>query len=257
MAALGLRARSRSAASPGRRWAIVTRRADTLEKGYTDPKTGEKNFVNPWEDRVTDIPPEVLKNMRAKPGWKFHPYDGPVYKKVPVVEGLEFPLDPNLYYPPLEPPPPGGKWGDGRSPDGNWYLEIDGKQVQYWQGWGRRKTACAIVKLIKGEGQFIVNGKEAIDYFQNYPIWWMKACEPLAAMSAKNDFDLLCKAFGGGFSGRAGAIRLAVARALQEYNYNWHPLLKRAKYLTRDWRTVEGKKVGQPKARKKKPWHKR
>ena len=46
------------------------------------------------------------------------------------LSGLEFPLDPNLYYPPLEPPPPGAKWGDGRAPDGNWYMDIEDEKVQ-------------------------------------------------------------------------------------------------------------------------------
>mmetsp|Transcript_65840 Transcript_65840/g.132249 ORF Transcript_65840/g.132249 Transcript_65840/m.132249 type:complete len:137 (+) Transcript_65840:120-530(+) len=136
-------------------------------------------------------------------------------------------------------------------------MEVDGQQVQYWQGWGRRKTACAIVRIAKGSGQFIINGRDAIDYFINYPIWWLKACEPLAALSQKNNFDMICKAFGGGLSGQAGAIRYALAKAMQEYNYQWRPLLKKAKYLTRDWRMVESKKTGQPKARKKTPYHKR
>lgn len=227
--------------------ATTTRQAE-LPRGYVDPETGIKNYVNPWEQRTT---------TSSKSGWKFHAYTGPVYKQVPVIEGLEFPLDPAVYYPPLEPPPPGAKWGDGRSPDGNWYMEIDGKQVQYWQGVGKRKTACAIVRIVKGAGQFIVNGQEAMTFFQNYPIWWLKACEPLAALSQKNEFDILAKCFGGGTSGKAGAIRLALARAMQEHNYDWRPLLKKAKYLTRDWRMVEDKKTGQPKARKKTPYHKR
>mmetsp|Transcript_61523 Transcript_61523/g.158738 ORF Transcript_61523/g.158738 Transcript_61523/m.158738 type:complete len:253 (+) Transcript_61523:1-759(+) len=238
-----------------KRAAITGRRA--VEVGVEDPKTGEKNYVNPWEQRV-DADEDVDTDAKPIPtGWKFHKYGGPVYKKVPVVEGLEFPLDPALYSPPLEPPEPGVKWGDGRSPDGNWYAEVDGEQVQYWQGWGRRKTACAVVRLFKGTGQFIINGRDAIEYFQNYPIWWLKACEPMAALSIKNDYDCMVKAFGGGKSGQAGAIRLAVARAMEEINFNWRPLLKKAKYLTRDWRMVEPKKTGQPKARKKKPYHKR
>ena len=228
-----------------------------MEVGTENARTGEKNYVNPWEQSVDDDKDKDGDEKPIPTGWKFHKYGGPVYKKVPVVEGLEFPLDPKLYYPPLEPPAAGAKWGDGRSPDGNWYAEVDGEQVQYWQGWGRRKTACAVVLLFKGTGQFIVNGRDAIEYFQNYPIWWLKACEPMAAMSIKNDYDCMVKAFGGGKSGQAGAIRLAVSRAMQEINFNWRPLLKKAKYLTRDWRMVEPKKTGQPKARKKKPYHKR
>ncbi|CAJ1382339.1 unnamed protein product [Effrenium voratum] len=192
---------------------------------------------------------EDMKDDARPFGKKFHPYTGDVYKKVPVVSGpdgsaLQFPLDPSVYYPPLEPPKPGVKWGDGRAPDGNWYMEVDDQQIQYWQGVGKRKTACAIVRIVKGNGQFIVNGRDAIQFFNNYPIWWLKACEPLSALSEKNSFDIIAKSFGGGVSGQAGAIRLALARAMQEYNFNWRPLLKKAKYLTRDWRMVEPKKTG-------------
>ncbi|CAE7251412.1 rpsI [Symbiodinium necroappetens] len=237
------------------RQVLTQRKAD--EYGKVDPATGQKNYVNPWEERI-DIEKDLPPDVRKKPsGRKFRPYTGPVYKQVPVVEGLEFPLDPNLYYPPLEPPPPGAKWGDGRSPDGNWYMDVEDEKVQYWQGVGKRKTACAIVRIVKGNGQFIVNGKDAITYFNHYPYWWLKACEPLAALSQKNKFDIIAKSFGGGVSGQAGAIRLALARAMQDYNFNWRPLMKKAKYLTRDYRMVEPKKPGQPKARRKTPFHKR
>lgn len=63
--------------------------------------------------------------------------------------------------------------GDGRSPDGNWYMDVEDEKVQwgsqqllsacgarYWQGVGKRKTACAIVRIVKGNGQFIVNGRD-------------------------------------------------------------------------------------------------
>lgn len=246
---------------------VVKADGDDLELAWEDPETGEKNYVNPWEkyvertedQRIADEEEEeVGRQEEYEPlNWKFHSYEGPVYKKVPVIEGISFPLDPNVYYPPLEPPEAGAKWGDGRSPDGKWYLDIDGEKVQYWQGWGRRKTACAIVRIFKGSGQFRVNGKDAISYFQHYPLWWLKACEPLAALSVKNEFDMLCKCFGGGISGQAGAIRLAVARAMEDYNYEWRPLLKKSKYLVRDWRMKEAKKVGRHSARKKKPYHKR
>eukprot|EP00930_Biecheleria_cincta_P073494 TRINITY_DN60785_c0_g1_i1.p1 TRINITY_DN60785_c0_g1~~TRINITY_DN60785_c0_g1_i1.p1 ORF type:complete len:363 (-),score=77.53 TRINITY_DN60785_c0_g1_i1:69-1157(-) len=228
-----------------------------LPRGERNMETGEFNFVNPWFERSEDemkIPRSV---QPIKSGHRFLKYTGPVYNKVPIIENLQFPLDPELYYPPLLPPPPGAKWGDGRSPDGNWYMEVDGKEVQYWQGVGKRKIACAIVRLVEGSGQFLINGREAIEYFANNPIWWLKACEPLAALSQKNEFDIIVKAFGGGPSGQAGAIRLALARAMQEYNFNWRPLMKKSKYLTRDHRMVEPKKTGLHKARKKKPYHKR
>lgn len=236
---------------------MARRAEEEQQRAWIDPVTHKQNWVNPWEQKIEwpeDYPKDAPKTGKGKP---FRRYRGMVYKQVPVIDGLSFPLDPEKYYEPLEPPPPGAKWGDGRSPDGNWYMEVEGKKEQYWQGWGRRKTACAIVRILKGNGQFIINGRDAIDYFQNYPIWWLKACEPLAALSQKNNFDMICKAFGGGVSGQAGAIRYALAKAMQEHNYQWRPLLKKAQYLTRDWRMVEPKKTGQPKARKKTPYHKR
>jgi len=251
----------RVAGRRGRRTGVVQRSApegvEPIVQGKY--KMGRPvNYVNPWEQRVEGD--EELKKQGIKPvvsGPKYHPYTGPVYKKVPIVEDLQFPLDPTLYREPREPPAPGVKWGDGRDTDGNWYMDVDGQKVQYWQGVGRRKTACAIVRIVKGDGQFIINGRDAIEYFNLYPIHWVKACEPLAALSVKNDYDCLCKTFGGGRSGQAGAIRLGLARAMQEVNFNWRPLLKKARYLTRDWRTVESKKTGKPKARKSKPFHKR
>lgn len=242
-----------------------TDRGVELERGSVDDETGQKNYVNPWEQEYV-VPGQLNKDGEPlKQGQRYFRYEGPVYKQVPVVDGLNFPLDPALYYPPLEPPPPGAKWGDGRDTDGNWYLkegdklvlDEDGNKVQYWQGWGRRKVACAIVRIVKGTGQFFVNGRDASEYMDHYPIWWLKACEPLAALSMKNDYDILAKVFGGGISGQAGAVRLALARALQELDYNLRPLLKKGMYLFRDPRVVEPKKPGQPKARKKTPYHKR
>eukprot|EP00929_Paragymnodinium_shiwhaense_P005095 TRINITY_DN1065_c0_g1_i1.p1 TRINITY_DN1065_c0_g1~~TRINITY_DN1065_c0_g1_i1.p1 ORF type:complete len:371 (-),score=113.97 TRINITY_DN1065_c0_g1_i1:94-1206(-) len=242
----------------------LKKQSGDYQMAWKDPKTGQKNYVNPWEERVeADSKLEMgsdrsMKSVkRFASGQRYHEYNGPVYKQVPVYEGVQFPLDPKMYYPPLEPPAPGAKWGDGRDADGNWYMDIDGQKTQYWQGVGRRKTACAIVRIIKGDGQFMVNNTDAIEYFQGWGIHWLKAIEPLAAMTMKNEYDCICKVFGGGKSGQAGAIRLGVARAIQEQNFEMRPLLKKAKYLTRDWRTVESKKIGKPKARKSKPYHKR
>lgn len=217
-----------------------------------------KNYVNPWDQKVVPEEGDDVK-VNNRYGWYFHKYEGPVYKKVPIVEGITFPLDPEKYKAPYEPPPPGKKWGDGRSNDGNWYMNVDGVKTQYWQGVGRRKTACAIVRIVKdnAKGSLIINGKDGVDYLKLNHIWWLKAMEPIAAISQKNNFDIIVKTFGGGISSQAGAIRHGLARALQEYNFNWRPLLKQAKYLTRDWRTVESKKTGKPKARKDVPYHKR
>jgi len=235
--------------------------------GEWDPETkSPKNYTNPWDQRIEvdeENPDENFKGGRPLSGLRFPKYTGPVYKGVPVVEGLQFPLDPAKYYPPLEPPAPGVKWGDGREEDGNWYSEdADGQKVQYWMGWGKRKQSCAVVRIYKGNGQFKINGKEAVQFFSYYPVWWLKACEPICALSHKNEFDIVAKTFSGGGmkkgkSSAAGAIRVALSRALQEYNFNWRPLLKRGKFLTRDGRLPEPKKIGQVSARKKKRFNRR
>lgn len=243
---------------PRKEWREKEMMSGKIYRGRGRTSIRSKNYVNPWDQKVV---PEEGNDAEVinRYGWEYHKYTGPVYKKVPIVEGLTFPLDPLKYKGPLEPPPPGKKWGDGRSADGNWYMEVDGVKTEYWQGVGRRKTACAIVRIVKdnAKGSFIINGRDAVEYLRLKHLWWLKATEPIAAISQKNNFDIIVKTFGGGTSSQAGAIRHGLARALQEYNFNWRPLLKQAKYLTRDWRTVEGKKTGQPKARKDVPYHKR
>jgi len=233
------------------------RKAEQIVMGNFDPQTNTTNYTNPWDRRVqTDDQADLTEDETR---FRFPSYTGPVYKGVPVVEGLQFPLDKDLYYPPLEPPAPGVKWGDGRSEDGNWYFENakTGEKVQYWQGWGKRKSACAVVRIVKGNGQFQINNQDAIVFLEHYPIWWLKACEPLCALSQKNEFDIIAKVSGSGPSGQAGAIRLGLAHAMQEYNFNWRPLLKRGMYLTKDHRTREPKKFGQHSARKPKPYNRR
>jgi small subunit ribosomal protein S9 len=229
---------------------------------YQGAKTGEDeyNYVNPWYNHEgTDEEIEDPSKQYTGVG-PYVEYEGPVYKQVPIVEGFDkFPLDPTIYDESygLEPPAVGVQWGDGRSPDGNWYMKIDGKKEQCWQGDGQRKYAGAVVKILKGTGQFFINGRDAVDFLERQPLWWFKAAEPILCLNEKNNFDIICKCFGGGTSGKAGAIRMALAKALCEYNYQWFPLMKRAQYLTRDWRVIEPKKTGRHKARKKKPYHKR
>jgi small subunit ribosomal protein S9 len=248
-----------------------------IYQGDGDSQTpGQRNYVNPWEERVDyeefdELSPDLSSHFAKPPtlsewnhGETYYNYTGPVYKQVPVAEGVSFPLDPKIWDEKkgLEPPKPGAKWGDGRDPeDGNWYMNVeeDGvtKKVQYYTALGNRKTGFAIVRLFEGTGQFIINGQEAMDYFFDNPKFWMKAVEPICMLNEKNNYDITCKVFGGGKSGQSGAIRLALARCLQELNYNWRPLLKKARYLTWDWRKKEPKKPGLIHARKKTPYNKR
>ncbi len=121
---------------------------------------------------------------------------------------------------------------------------------------GRRKAAVARIYLSKGKGNIIVNGKDFKEYF---PVDTMqyKLEQPfkIADLSAK--FDVRVNVDGGGTTGQAEAIRLAISRALCELDIENRPALKAEGLLTRDARIVERKKPGQKKARKKFQWVKR
>ena len=121
---------------------------------------------------------------------------------------------------------------------------------------GRRKAAIARIYLSKGKGKITVNGKDFKDYF---PVGTMqyKLEQPfkIADLSAK--FDVTVNVNGGGTTGQAEAIRLAISRALCELDSDNRAALKAEGLLTRDSRIVERKKPGQKKARKKFQWVKR
>lgn len=121
---------------------------------------------------------------------------------------------------------------------------------------GRRKEATARVGLQPGTGRFIVNGLTLEEYFHRETLV-MLIEQPLKLIEAKGQVDIVCYASGGGKSGQAGALRLGVARALQTMNPDWRPKLKRAGFLERDARSVERKKYGQVKARKRFQYSKR
>ncbi len=122
-------------------------------------------------------------------------------------------------------------------------------------GTGRRKTSAARVYLQEGGGQVLINGRALTDYFQFH--LRKHALEALEFTETAGKFDIFCTVTGGGLSGQSGAIRLGVARALEAFEPNLRPLLKSYGLLTRDARSVERKKVGQKKARKKFQWVKR
>ena len=121
---------------------------------------------------------------------------------------------------------------------------------------GRRKEAVARIYLSKGKGNITVNGKDFKEYF---PVDTMqyKLEQPfkIADLSAK--FDVKVNVGGGGTTGQAEAIRLAISRALCELDIENRPALKSEGLLTRDARIVERKKPGQKKSRKKFQWVKR
>ena len=121
---------------------------------------------------------------------------------------------------------------------------------------GRRKAAVARVILTEGKGDFQVNGRQITEYLLRDTLV-THAREPLAVADAVNRFDIRCTAKGGGVSGQAGAIRLALARALVLMSPDLRVDMRRHGMITRDAREVERKKYGQPKARKRFQFSKR
>jgi small subunit ribosomal protein S9 len=121
---------------------------------------------------------------------------------------------------------------------------------------GRRKASVARIYLSKGKGNITVNGKDFKDYF---PVDTMqyKLEQPFKIADLSGKFDVKANVDGGGTTGQAEAIRLAISRALCELDVENRPALKAEGLLTRDARVVERKKPGQKKARKKFQWVKR
>lgn len=128
-------------------------------------------------------------------------------------------------------------------------------QVQYY-GTGRRKNAVARVRLIPGEGKFLVNNRNLEEYFGKKTLE-MIVKMPLELTNTLGSYDVLCNVHGGGTTGQAGAVRLGIARALLKVDANVRPVLKRAGFLTRDPRMKERRKYGLKKARKASQFSKR
>ena len=121
---------------------------------------------------------------------------------------------------------------------------------------GRRKRAIARVRLIAGSGEIKVNGRDFEDYFPN-KLHQQDILLPLTLLEREGQFDLKVSVHGGGPTGQAGALRLAIARALNIYNPADRTALKKAGLLTRDARAVERKKAGLHKARRAPQYSKR
>ena len=121
---------------------------------------------------------------------------------------------------------------------------------------GRRKTAVARVYVAKGKGNITVNNREFENYFTT-PTLRYKVQQPLALTNNESTFDIKINVDGGGITGQAEAVRLAISRAMCEVNEENRGILKPEGLLTRDPRMVERKKFGQKKARKKFQFSKR
>ncbi len=124
------------------------------------------------------------------------------------------------------------------------------------QSTGRRKEAVARVRLRPGTGQISVNGRAFDDYFPTATAR-MVVAEPLRLTSTEETYDVDATMHGGGTTGQAGALRMAIARALTELDEELRPTLKKAGLLTRDARAKESKKYGLKKARKAPQYTKR
>lgn len=115
---------------------------------------------------------------------------------------------------------------------------------------GRRKTSVARVYLSAGTGNITVNGKDVKTYFPTV-LLQHAINKPLEVTNTAGQFDIKCNVDGGGITGQADAIKLAVSRALVKHNAELKPALKAEGLMTRDPRMVERKKSGQKKARKR------
>ena len=121
---------------------------------------------------------------------------------------------------------------------------------------GRRKTSVARVYMSEGKGNITVNKKDYSDFFSTSALQY-KILQPFNLTETKDKFDLSVSVKGGGVNGQAEAIRLAISRALVEFNEEFKHTLKSEGLMTRDPRMVERKKFGQKKARKKFQFSKR
>lgn len=130
-------------------------------------------------------------------------------------------------------------------------LSISGAAV------GRRKEAIARVRVVPGTGKLTINGREFDDYFPN-KLHQQLVTDPFTVLGLGGSYDVIARIHGGGPSGQAGALRLGIARALNDIDAeNNRPALKKAGFLSRDARIKERKKAGLKKARKAPQYSKR
>ena len=121
---------------------------------------------------------------------------------------------------------------------------------------GRRKTAVARIYMTSGNGKITVNGRDYKDYFPTGTLQYV-VTQSLDVAKATNSYDIKVNLCGGGISGQAEALRLAISKALCEIDAENRPPLKAQGLLRRDPRMVERKKPGRPKARKRFQFSKR
>jgi small subunit ribosomal protein S9 len=133
-------------------------------------------------------------------------------------------------------------------------VEIDERGRSY--GRGGRKTSTARVWIRPGEGVISINRRDFLEFFPRESHREL-ILSPMIATGTCGKFDMVVSVEGGGVTGKAGAIRHGLARALEKYNPDYRPPMKRLGFMTRDNRQVERKKVGLKKARKAPQWVRR
>ena len=121
---------------------------------------------------------------------------------------------------------------------------------------GRRKSAVARVYVSEGTGKITINKRDITEFFPSAILQYVVK-QPLAELGAVEKYDIKANLDGGGFTGQSQALRLAIARALVKINAEDKKALKDKGFLTRDSRSVERKKPGQPKARRRFQFSKR
>ena len=120
---------------------------------------------------------------------------------------------------------------------------------EFWRGTGRRKTAIAQVRLMKGTGKVTINKREIDSYFVGDK-QKKRGLEPLEAANCMSKYDVIAKLCGSGLVAQADALRLGIARAMLKSDPELEGLLRDGGYLTRDSREKERKKYGHKRARK-------
>ncbi len=129
--------------------------------------------------------------------------------------------------------------------------------VQYFEGIGRRKESSARVRVMSGSGKFIVNTKEAADFFTRMGDI-ENILKPLTAIGQERaGYDISVVVNGGGVTGQTSSVMLGLARALVKMNAEWNSSMRKAGLLTRDARIKERKKPGLKRARKAPTYTKR
>ena len=121
---------------------------------------------------------------------------------------------------------------------------------------GRRKAAIARIYMSEGKGQIIVNNRDFKEYFPDKQLHYVVE-QPLNLLEVRETYDIKVNLNGGGMTGQAEALRLAISRALIKIDPENKPALRAEGFVTRDPRVVERKKPGQPKARKRFQFSKR